>query len=103
MSDWLRVVSESEGFDWDSGNVEKSSIAHQVSCEEAEQTFVNRPLFLMDDPVHSRTELRIKAFGKTDAGRLLTLSFTMRRQKIRVISARDMRRKERKFYETSQH
>jgi len=99
MSDWFKAVSESEGFDWDNGNVTKNAVAHQVSCEEAEQIFVNRPLFFIDDHKHSQKELRMKAFGQTDAGKLLTVSFTMREQKIRVISARDMDRRERNAYE----
>lgn len=99
MNVGLKAVSESESFEWDQGNVEKSEAKHQVSCEEAEQVFMNRPLFLVDDPKHSQTETRIKAFGRTDEGRLLTVSFTMRNRKIRVISARNMSRKERKAYE----
>ncbi len=100
MNDWQKAIFESDGFDWDKGNAAKNAVAHQVSCEEAEQVFVNRPLFFMADQNHSQKELRIKAFGQTDEGRLLTMSFTMRRQKIRVTSARDMDRRERKVYET---
>ena len=99
MSDWLKTISESEGFDWDNGNVAKNAVVHQVSCEEAEQVFVNRPLFFMNDHKHSQKELRIKAFGQTDEGKLLTVSFTMRGRRIRVISARDMDRNERNVYE----
>lgn len=99
MSDWLKAISESEGFDWDKGNVTKNAVAHQVSCEQAEQVFINRPLFFLEDPKHSQRELRIKAFGQTDEGKWLTISLTMRGRKIRVISARDMNRRERIFYE----
>jgi len=66
MIDWIKAISESEGFDWDKGNVSKNAVAHQVSCGEAEQVFINRPLFLIDDPKHSQKELRMKAFGHTD-------------------------------------
>ncbi|MDD2708571.1 MAG: BrnT family toxin [Verrucomicrobiae bacterium] len=97
---WLEIIAQSDGFDWNKGNVGKNAVAHQVSCEEAEQVFINRPLFFAADPTHSATELRIKAFGKTDEDRLLTISFTMRGSKIRVISARDMNHKERKIHET---
>ncbi len=99
MSEWIQSISESEGFDWDKGNVDKNAVTHQISCEEAEQVFLNRPLFFIDDPQHSRKESRIKAFGKTDEGKMLTVSFTMRGQKIRVISARNMNRRERNAYE----
>lgn len=102
MSDWLKTVSESCGFDWDTGNVTKNTVAHQISCEESEQVFINRPLFFIDDHKHSQKELRMKAFGQTDEGKLLTISFTMREKKIRVISARDMDKRERIVYE-AQH
>jgi len=99
MSEWIKAVSESEGFDWDKGNIVKNAVTHQISCEESEQVFANRPLFFLDDPDHSQKELRMKAFGQTDEGKLLTVSFTMRGKKIRVISARDMNRRERNVYE----
>jgi uncharacterized DUF497 family protein len=99
MSDWLNAIAEAEGFDWDAGNSTKNIDKHQVSHFEAEEVFKNRPLLLLDDPSHSQTEPRAKAFGKCDLGRLLTLSFTLRAGRIRVISARPMHRKERTRYE----
>jgi uncharacterized DUF497 family protein len=87
------------GFDWDTGNRTKSSDKHAVSCDEAEQVFLNAPLKVLADPVHSKAEPRLHAFGKTDAGRHLTVAFTVRRNLIRVISARPMHRKERKSYD----
>jgi uncharacterized DUF497 family protein len=98
MSDWLQQIAEAEGFDWDSGNATKSIDKHRVSCNEAEEVFKNRPLLLLDDSAHSQSEFRAKAFGKTDMARLLTVSFTMRGNLIRVISARSMHRKERNRY-----
>ena len=87
------------GFDWDGGNQTKSSDKHAVSCEEAEQVFLNAPLKVLSDSAHSKAELRFHAFGKTDEEWLLTIAFTIRGSLIRVISARPMNRKERKFYE----
>jgi len=87
------------GFDWDAGNQSKSSDKHAVSCDEAEQVFLNAPLKVLTDAAHSKTEPRFHAFGKTDEGRRLTIAFTIRRNQIRVISARPMHKKERKFYE----
>lgn len=89
------------GFDWDAGNERKNADAHGVSQTEAEQVFFNQPLIVTPDEQHSARELRIRALGITNAGRLLTLFFTMRADGslIRVISARDMHRKERKEYE----
>lgn len=89
------------GFDWDEDNARKSVEKHSVSQAEAEQAFFNAPLLLIPDTKHSEHESRYHALGKTDAGRLLHITFTLRAAGawIRVISARDMHRKERVFYE----
>ncbi len=97
--EWHEQIEKAQGFQWDSGNSRKNEHKHQVSCEEAEQVFFNQPLMLLDDPKHSKNELRIRAFGKNNAGRLLTISFTLREDLIRIISARSMHRKERTIYE----
>jgi len=87
------------GFQWDRGNIDKNLIKHNVENWECEQIFFNRPLLVLDDPKHSISEKRWAAFGRTDAGRLLVVVFTRRGNLLRVISARDMNKKERKFYE----
>jgi len=89
------------GFDWDSGNERKNSDKHNVSQAEAEQVFFNAPLLLLEDSKHSQNEPRFHALGKTNGGRLLHISFTLRfdDSKIRVISARDMHKKESGYYE----
>jgi uncharacterized protein len=89
------------GFDWDAGNERKNADSHGVSQAEAEQIFFNQPLIVTLDEKHSEGELRVRALGITNTGRLLTITFTMRAngELIRVISARDMHRKERKEYE----
>jgi uncharacterized DUF497 family protein len=87
------------GFQWDEGNLDKNLIKHNVENWECEQIFFNEPLIVLDDPGHSRSERRWAAFGRTDAGRLLVVIFTKRGDLLRVISARDMNKKERKFYE----
>lgn len=63
--------------------------------------FFNDPLLLMDDIKHSQKEARYHALGATDDQRLLHVTFTFRLKGtlVRVISARDMHRKERKVYE----
>lgn len=88
------------GFDWDDGNTRKNE-KHDVSMAETEQLFFNDPLLLLEDAKHSQRESRIHALGKTDEERLLHITFTLRHneEKIRVISARDMHKKERKIYE----
>ena len=88
------------GFDWDDGNRRKND-KHGVSMSEAEQVFFNAPLLLPEDANHSQLEPRLHALGKTDLGRLLHITLTLRDDTtlIRVISARDMHRKERAIYE----
>jgi uncharacterized DUF497 family protein len=97
MIDWMRV----EGFDWDDGNSRKSADKHGVSQAEAEQIFFNDPLLVVEDTRHSEREVRFHALGHSDAGRLLHITFTLRRgdTMIRVISARSMHRRERSRYE----
>jgi Uncharacterized protein conserved in bacteria len=89
-----------EGFEWDDGNARKNADKHGVSQSEAEQVFFNVPLLLSDDLRHSTSETRFQALGRTDGNRLLHVTFTMRSEGrlIRVISARDMARKERAIY-----
>ncbi len=88
------------GFDWDDGNARKND-KHGVSTAEAEQVFFNEPLLLLTDERHSQIESRFHALGKSDAGRTLHFTFTLRQngETIRVISARDMHRKEKPIYE----
>lgn len=97
MIDLDRII----GFDWDDGNSRKSADKHAVSQAEAESVFFNDPLILVEDVQHSGRELRFNALGKTGQDRLLHVTFTLRGSgtMIRIISARDMHRKERKFYE----
>jgi uncharacterized protein len=96
-----------EGFDWDEGNARKSAEKHGVSQAEAESVFFSDPLIVVPDPRHSQAEPRYHALGRTAAGRLLHVVFTLRREEtlIRVISARDMHRKEPAIYakETEAH
>ncbi len=87
------------GFQWDQGSIDKNLIKHKVENWECEQIFFNRPLLVLDDPQHSIPEKRWAAFGKTDAERFLVVIFTKRGDLIRVISARNMNKKERKFYD----
>lgn len=88
------------GFEWDDGNVRKNE-KHGVATAEAEQLFFNDPLLLLTDVRHSQREPRFHALGKTDEGRLLHITFTLRHsgRLVRVISARSMHRKERTIYE----
>jgi uncharacterized DUF497 family protein len=95
------VAGEAEGteFEWDDGNADKNWERHRVSWAECEEVFFNRPLVVAADQLHSETELRFYALGQTDAGRLLFVVYTLRGERIRVISARDMTRREKKGYD----
>jgi hypothetical protein len=98
---WERL-SQCEGFEWDAGNAPKIWERHEVAPGEAEQLFFNRPLVAAVDPKHSGAEPRYLALGQTDAGRRLFVVFTFRRRLIRVISARDMSRRERREYDNAE-
>ncbi|MBI4726873.1 BrnT family toxin [candidate division TA06 bacterium] len=86
------------GFDGDSANRDKNKNKHQVEWWECEEAFFNQPLYVQSDAAHSHQEPRYYALGKTGQGRLLFIIFTNRRSKIRIISARDMHKKERRIY-----
>jgi uncharacterized DUF497 family protein len=98
MIDWLLIT----GFDWDSANAEKNE-SHLVAQSESEQIFFNEPLLILSDEKHSHNETRFHALGRTNDNRLLHVTFTLRKDltEIRVISARDMHKKERAKYETT--
>jgi uncharacterized DUF497 family protein len=93
------LIKNCEGFLWDEGNIDKNWIKHKVTHLECEEIFFNLPLLVSDDLKHSNTEKRYYALGKSKADRCLFISFTIRNNLIRVISARDMNRKERMIYE----
>jgi uncharacterized DUF497 family protein len=97
----INDLEQFAGFQWDEGNIDKNLLKHQVQNWECEQIFFNEPLIILDDPKHSLSEKRWAAFGQTDAGRFLAIIFAKREKLLRVISARDMNRKEKKFYEKS--
>lgn len=99
MINWKQVA----GFDWDAENDRKSEEKHAVSRFEAEQVFFNEPLLILSDDKHSQKEPRFHALGRSNDARLLHITFTLRfgDTLIRVISARDMHRKERANYEQS--
>ena len=93
------VLEDCIGFEWDVGNHAKNVQKHAVSKQECEQVFFNIPLLEYEDAEHSRVERRMYVLGKTDENRKLFIAFTVRNKLIRVISARDMSKKERKIYE----
>ncbi len=97
METWTDCV----GFEWDEGNADKNWEKYSVADFECEEVFFNQPV-VRHDPKHSRREARYYALGHTDQNRLLFVAFTVRRSLIRVISAREMTRNERRIYETEE-
>lgn len=89
--------SKLEGFEWDEGNLNKNRLSHGVVPRECEEVFLNNPL-IDEDKKHSVVEKRMQGLGLTSTGRLLFIAFTIRNNKIRVISARDQSKKERREY-----
>ena len=96
------ILGSFVSFQWNQGNSDKNLLKHNVHNWECEQVFFNKPLLVLDDPVHSAAEKRWAGFGKADSGRLLAVIFTKRGNLLRVISARDMNSKEKKFYEENE-
>ena len=97
-ADVFERLAACTGFDWDDGNAPKIWARHRVSQGECEQAFFGEPLLVAPDPRHSGREERWAALGQTLDGRGLAIVFTLRGDRIRPISARDMNRKERTLY-----
>ena len=95
----MKILPEPVIFEWDKGNIDKNLHKHNVSDKEAEEVFENEPKFIVEDEKHSLTEARYMIWGVTNQGRKLSIFFTIRGEKVRVISARDMDKKERRAYE----
>jgi uncharacterized DUF497 family protein len=91
-------IENCEGFDWDEGNSNKNWHLHEVTDGECEDVFFNVPLIIASDKKHSNSEIRFFALGRTDAERWLFIAFSIRDKLIRVISARDMTKREERIY-----
>jgi hypothetical protein len=92
------ILGEFTGFDWDEGNRGKNWRLHGASDTECEQVFFNQPLLTLPDEEHANGEARYLALGRTDRRRRLIVIFTIRQDRLRVISARDMTKRERTLY-----
>ena len=101
MAGFADVLTRCTGFQWDDGNAGKNWELHRVARIECEQVFFNRPVLVAPDERHSGEEARYAALGHTNGGRLLAVIFTVRGALLRVISARDMSRRERRVYESA--
>jgi uncharacterized DUF497 family protein len=85
-------------LEWDNGNIEKNK-KHKVDDREAEEVFFDEGKVVLKDKIHSGVEERFILLGHTKKKRLLYIAFTKRNKKIRIISARDINKKEKHLYE----
>ncbi len=99
----LEQLAGSSGFEWDEENSEKNWANHRVTRSECEQVFFNLPFVVADDQKHSHDESRYYTLGQTDRGWKLFVVFTVRGSLIRVISARNMSRAERRIYDEKEN
>ena len=96
----MRILPAPIAFHWDQGNLHKNLKKHKVTVQEAEEMFAGEPLTVAEDHRHSTVqEKRFQALGKTKSNRQLFAAFAIRDKKIRIISVRDMSRKEKDAYE----
>lgn len=95
----MKILPEPLLFDWDKGNIDKNYKKHSVVYQEAEEVFLNKSIIIFSDEKHSSIEERFLLWGETNKERKLAVIFTIRNNKVRIISARDMNNKERRRYE----
>lgn len=87
-------------FDWDQWNIQKNEIKHGVSSLEAESCFYDDKGAIYEDLKHTTPlEKRYILYGKSMENRILMIGFTIRQDKVRIITARIASRQERKIYE----
>jgi len=101
MGELDNTLSAAE-FEWDRGNIDKNWERHHVAYVECEEVLLGGQFIITKDTAHSMEEDRYRVLGKTDEGRILFLAFTLRGGKIRVNTARDAHKKERKAYEEAE-
>jgi len=95
----MKEINTCDGFEWDEHNINKNWEKNKVFYTECEEVFFNKPLIVTDDEKHSKYEKRYYCLARTNTQRRLFTVFTIREHKIRIISARDMNKNERKVYE----
>ena len=95
----MRIFAGVVGFEWDGGNKDKNLKKHGVSSDECEDVFQDAKRQFYPDIEHSTTEKRHVVVGATKGGKILRIAFTIRNERVRVISSRAINRKERKLYD----
>lgn len=94
----MKTLTKPLKFDWDKGNEKKNWEKHKVSQKESEEIFFDKYKLIYKDILHSETEERHVAIGETKTKRVLFIIFTLRKRKIRIISARDMGKAKKSIY-----
>ena len=94
-----KILDKVTGFEWDSGNRNKNLIKHSVTNEECEEAFFDHNKIIMKDIAHSKNEKRYTLIGQTKQKRLLNAIFTIRKERVRIISARNLNKKHYRLYE----
>lgn len=95
----MRILPKPVRFEWDKGNKDKNLRKHGVTDRESEEVFINKPLLVSLDSKHkTKTETRYHALGRNNEGTVLFITFTVRNDKVRIISSRKANKKERSKY-----
>lgn len=95
----MKVVPKVLEFEWDKGNLDKSWKKHGIAAEEAESVFLDDGAVVLPDERHSLVEKRFVVIGESNATRYLFIPFTLRKNKVRIITVRRMHKKEVEKYE----
>lgn len=95
MVDGNRII----GFEWDKWNVDKSYKKYGITPNETEEVFLDEKVTIKKDFEHQEQEERFIAIGKTTENKILFVVFTMRKDKIRIISGRVANKKEKEVYQ----
>ncbi len=86
-------------FEWDPSKNDSNVEKHEVTFKEAATVFGDPLSYTFDDPDNSDDEMRFLTFGLASTGKLLVVAHTERGAKVRIISARELTKRERKLYE----
>ena len=86
-------------FEWDRKKAKKNSKIHGITFDEAGTAFRDPLSLAIYDPLHSDREDRFVLIGSSHKNRLLVVVHTERGDHIRIISARNANKKEKKYYE----
>lgn len=96
---YMLDLSKIKGFDWDQGNIDKSYLKHGFTPNQAEEVFTDQGLQVEPDLKYQGVEKRYIGIGRKGDRLILFTVFTLRKNKIRIISTRIANKKERSEYE----